>query len=262
MAELIKMCTVRAVDSSLRDEAKLKALEENPLNAGTPDIFEDATEAAIEKFKKWKNGRTLRVKFLDGDPAIQAKVQAVAEEWMEHVNLKFDFGDHEKAEIRISFKQPGSWSYIGTDALLIVGDQPTMNYGWFTADTSDEEYHRVVLHEFGHAIGFIHEHQNPEQGINWNVQAVYDYYMGPPNNWSKSQTDFNLLQKYNQEMLELTVFDPESIMLYPVPKEFTTDGFEVKWQNHKLSALDLELAGRVYPFDDADVTAAVTDKRS
>ena len=30
--------------------------------------------AAVEKLKLWDNGSTLRVTFLDGDPAVQAKV--------------------------------------------------------------------------------------------------------------------------------------------------------------------------------------------
>jgi len=39
--------------------------------------------------------------------------------------------------------------------------EPTMNYGWLKDDTDDVEYRRVVIHEFGHALGAIHEHQNP-----------------------------------------------------------------------------------------------------
>jgi len=37
----------------------------------------------------------------------------------------------------------------------------TMNFGWLTPDTEDSEYQRVVLHEFGHALGLLHEHQHP-----------------------------------------------------------------------------------------------------
>ena len=47
-----------------------------------------------------------------------------------------------------------------------------MNYGWLTPDSDDDELRRVVLHEFGHALGLIHEHQNPEGGIEWNEPAV------------------------------------------------------------------------------------------
>ena len=37
--------------------------------------------AAVERMKLWENGRTLRVKFLDGLPEVQAKVAAIAKEW-------------------------------------------------------------------------------------------------------------------------------------------------------------------------------------
>ena len=254
MSEPMKICTVVALDEALQQEAMLKALEENPLNGGDPDLF-DEYAGAVETLKKWTPGRTLRVRFLDGDPAVQQKVADVAKGWSEVANIFFDFGDDPDAEIRISFKLAGSWSYIGTDALLIPKVMPTMNYGWLTPTTDDEEYHRVVLHEFGHAIGSIHEHQNPEQGINWNEQAVLEYYMGPPNNWDERTTRFNVLDKYDPKLLELTAFDPQSIMLYPVPAAFTTDGFEVKWQNYQLSELDQELAQRIYPFaDEAEPT--------
>jgi len=45
-----------------------------------------------------------------------------------------------------------------------------MNYGWLRDDTQDEEYSRVVLHEFGHALGCIHEHQQPKFGRVWDKQ--------------------------------------------------------------------------------------------
>jgi hypothetical protein len=45
-----------------------------------------------------------------------------------------------------------------------------------------------------------------------------------------------------------TAFDPQSIMLYPVPKELTKGGFEIPWSNSELSALDKEFIGKMYPF--------------
>jgi hypothetical protein len=98
--------------------------------------------------------------------------------------------------------------------------EPTMNFGWLTDDTDDVEYRRVVVHEFGHAIGAVHEHQVPKGGIKWNLKAVYDYFSGPPNNWSKADIDFNVVQKYSVDQLNGTSFDKKSIMLYQFPKEF------------------------------------------
>ena len=50
---------------------------------------------------------------------VQAKVKDVAYTWSELSNIRLKFVDDPSAEIRITFKQPGSWSYIGTDARSI-----------------------------------------------------------------------------------------------------------------------------------------------
>jgi hypothetical protein len=246
----IKMCIDRVLPPEMTDQAQLAAIMENPANLASPEEMNQPPQAraiALLKKKLWKPGRTLHVRFLDGDPKVKAKVAAVAQEWSKYANLHFAFDDAPNAEIRISFRQPGSWSYIGTDCLMIPPSQPTMNYGWLTPTTPDDEYSRVVLHEFGHAIGCIHEHQNPLKGIPWNVPAVLRYYEGPPNNWSEAQVRENLLKKYDATEINGTDFDKYSIMLYPVQKELTLGGFEVPWSNRTLSDQDKAFIAKMYP---------------
>ena len=252
MTQSFRLCTDRVLPAALRQEALLRALEENPANAAAPTapgMAPSDVAGAVDRGKKWKPGRVLKVRFLDGDPVVWRKVEASAQTWSRYANIRFEFGDAADAEIRISFAQSGSWSYIGTDNLLIAPDQATMNFGWLNAETDDEELSRVVLHEFGHALGFIHEHQNPVDGIQWNEEAVLAYYMGAPNFWDEEQVRFNVLEAYSKEQIEFTAFDAESIMLYPVPKEFTLNGFEVLWQNHQLSEVDKRFVASVYPFE-------------
>lgn len=250
-SDAIRTCIDRLLPKEMEDQAQLAAIRENPANLATPEEMNQPPaqrSIALIKKKLWSPGRTLHVLFLDGDPKVQAKVAEVAQQWMQYANIKFVFDNAPTAEIRISFRQPGSWSFIGTDALLIPKNQPTMNYGWLTPSTDDQEYSRVVLHEFGHALGCIHEHQNPIQGIPWNEQAVLQFYEGPPNNWSESQVRENVLKKYDQAEINGTAFDKLSIMLYPVPKELTLGGFEVPWSNTQLSDLDKSFIKTIYPF--------------
>ena len=206
----------------------------------------DRVRMAILTGKKWDAGRVLRVTFLDGLPEVQERVVAFARMWEDHANLSLDFGEHTDADIRISFASTGSWSYLGTDALGIRSDLPTMNYGWLTPEVSDREYERVVIHEFGHAFGAIHEHQHPEAGIPWDREKVYAYYGGPPNNWSREQVDTNLFRRYDASITQFSEFDPLSIMLYSISNDLTIGDWEVGW-NTTLSDTDKAFIADAYP---------------
>jgi len=184
--------------------------------------------AAVERLKLWENGRTLRVRFLDGDPAVQTKVEAIAKEWETEANLSLRFVTSGAAEIRVSFAEKGfSWSTVGTDALTVGRTESTMNYGWLEPNTSTREYQRVVRHEFGHALGMIHEHQNPAAAgvIPWDKPKVYAYYA--QQGWSKDDVDFNIFAVYSEDSTNHTSFDPTSIMEYTIPDSLTVGSYAI-----------------------------------
>lgn len=193
---------------------------------------------------KWKK-RTLSVRFLEGDPAVHARVQQYANEWSGHSGLHFVFGNEADADIRVSFAPGRSESYVGTCRPALGPNDSTMNFGWLTPSTGDAEMARVVLHEFGHAIGLVHEHLSPAAGINWNRQAVYDHYQRHYG-WDRARVDQNLFEKYADSQTNYTAFDPRSIMIYSIPKELTTDGYSVSW-NAQLSDTDKRFIGQIYP---------------
>jgi hypothetical protein len=125
-----------------------------------------------------------------------------------------------------------------------------MNFGWLDLNYNDkEEYQRVVKHEFGHMLGAVHEHQNPaaEGSIPWDRDAVYKYYMGPPNNWTREEVDNNIFEKYSTTRTQYSQFDKDSIMLYSISNKLTIGDYEVPL-NTNISEMDKEFMNTIYPF--------------
>jgi hypothetical protein len=211
---------------------------------------QEGRKAALLNAAAWAPGSVIRVAFLNGDPGLRAKVEQAAKQWTAPglANLTLSFGGNPStAQIRIAFNEgDGSWSYIGTECTSIPHPEPTMNYGWLTPASTDVEIREVVLHEFGHALGLIHEHQNPQHPISWNKVAVTKDLSGPPNNWDPETIQHNIFDKYDEDDVTATPLDKTSIMMYPIPAAWTTDGFSSGF-NTELSTADKALIKQCYP---------------
>lgn len=232
-------------DTELNELMTQTCLTEDPadldyVDAPLPGTVEDRATGLKNKF--WTPGQTLRVRFLNGSATLQTKVMAFAEQWESFASINFVKVSSGTAEIRVAFDNAGHWSYIGKDNLQIPQTQKTMNLQ-LTATTADEEIRRTTLHEFGHALGLGHEHQNPLANFSWNLPAVYAYYaqMG----WSQQKVNEQVLTKLTTAQSQHTNHDPKSIMQYPVPASLTTNGVSVPW-NTQLSAIDKDFIGKMY----------------
>ncbi|KAJ2932990.1 hypothetical protein H1R20_g4094, partial [Candolleomyces eurysporus] len=209
----------------------------------------------------WDNGQVLTCAFVEpaGDAIQQAKVISVAKEWERYANLKLDFQSAARnplsAIIRISFgKGLGSWSTVGKIALHpSVKDQATMNFGWVFNETPEPTANEraVILHEFGHAIGYLHEHQSPRRGdkLKLKEEEAFKYFRDtqtPP--WTKQQVRANFLNVYNQsEVSNYSSVDLTSIMMYFMPPNLNEQGIRIP-RNYELDALDKAFAFLNYPF--------------
>ncbi|WAJ28458.1 GDSL-type esterase/lipase family protein [Antarcticirhabdus aurantiaca] len=226
-----------------------RCLTRDDLSAAGRRVAEGQKAAVLDE-AKWSSGALLRVRFLEGSQPLRQRVRLVAEEWVASgmANLRFEWIDDGDAEIRIAFRQgEGSWSYLGTVSRQITDQaEPTMNYGWLTDASGDEEVRSVVLHEFGHALGLIHEHQNPKGGIVWNEPAVVADLSGPPNNWTMDQIRFNVLDHYDPKRVTGSEIDEDSIMMYPIPESWTVGDFSTGF-NGELSPTDREIIRQAYP---------------
>jgi serralysin len=197
----------------------------------------------------------ITVSFRNGTRDLHQKVMHYASDWSKFSGISFELVPNSEADIRIGFYNgKGSWSLIGRHSFDFSVDANTgntfsgrsgisMNFGWFNSFTPEEELRRTTLHEFGHALGLLHEHMHPHSEISWNRPKVYAYYL-QTQNWSKEQVDRNVFQKYSVDQTN-GQYDALSIMHYPIPKEFTINGYEVG-QNSYLSEGDKKTIGRLY----------------
>ena len=194
----------------------------------------------------------LQFEFLQqgNDINVPEAIQRIVEERVAPlVNLTFIFNgewdnSYRENEIVISFEQTGAWSYVGTDINNDNPDsRPTMNFGWFDVAT--------VIHEFCHALGMIHEHQNPYgTEIDWNLSALYQW-AEDTQGWDQEQTDTQIVDKYNQNDINGSAFDPCSIMLYFYPGTLTNNGVGTN-QNLRMSPVDMEWLAKQYPGGEYD----------
>lgn len=138
----------------------------------------------------------------------EAQIMEWASEWSKYCAVQFHKIDIPiGSDIRVNFNQKGSWSYIGTDATKIPLESFTMNLGFVDKTT--------VLHEFGHALGLIHEHQSPFRGgYEWDKEAVIRALSGPPNYWDRERIENNIFKRYKKRKLRGTKYDTKSIMHY------------------------------------------------
>lgn len=246
------------------NSARLSHLPTDPIPAsGTPNTIAPRYVLVIPN--RWPVGQTLQICFYGGPQPLREKILQVAALWLKYGNLKFDSGGNatrscvtnDRSEIRIGFSEPGYWSYIGTDSLssdLVTKNLASMNLqGFDIAPPAEPRFTGVILHEFGHALGFHHEHQSPAGGCDqeYDWPKLYAYYL-QNYGWNMQMVDVNVRQLLaDRRAYDWSQPDPKSVMLYASDPQFLLRGTASKCyflENDSLSSLDQQGMSHAYPF--------------
>lgn len=216
---------------------------------GNDGIKRDRSEKFITRNGyEWANGSEIKVKFMDGNERVHSFVMSTVKAWTREANLTFSFyypGDSEDGDIRITFTKDGNWSHIGNYARSIADSEPTMSLQNVVGENNDNE-RRIVLHEFGHAISLDHEHWSTFFPGVWNEAVALKYCMDGQG-WDEDKCRRNFFgSDDNRNSSTASLYDKNSIMLYPFPSHLFINNFEAK-TNNSLSAIDKTFVRALYP---------------
>jgi len=201
--------------------------------------------------KYWAPGRTLKIAIARLDDELFDTVKNAINKWAPYVSLSFQFVDlsdddeQYEGDIRVELSplyNTVARSLIGTDALAAPAHEATM---WLGVNTTDPKYESVVIHEFGHALGRLHEHQHPDASIPWDREKAYAA-LEKNHGMSRAAVDAIVFPLPRDNNLTYAPYDRLSVMHYLIPNEITVGDWEQPTNLH-LSAGDIAFARNMYP---------------
>ncbi len=255
----VLVCLPKRLSKTQLIEAAQHAIRINPMNR--PPVERMAAlgkgfvatpqRVAVLTTAYWgTSGVKLTVGFLDNPAtALKKRILSHMNAWNKTANVTFTLTSHkDDADVRISRvggKDGGYWSYVGTQIKTIPKGEATMNLEEFTMQTEDSEFYRVVRHETGHTLGFVHEHMRRQLVKKIDRKKAIAFFLRE-DGWDAQETIDQVLTPIEDATIRGTTADPKSIMCYQLPGEITKDGKPIVG-GLDIDASDYTFAGTIYP---------------
>lgn len=214
------------------------------LNAvGQPPVLTPLHIASLTSAYWGAKPRTLSVSFMESTSnALASKILQCANMWNCSVKFALTSG---QGDVRISRGPGGYWSYLGTGILSIPRGQQTMNLEGFTVNSPDSEFLRVVCHEVGHTLSFVHEHMRKELVALIDPTKAIPYFERTQG-WSEQEIYDQVLTPLDDRTLMETPPDQTSIMCYQIEGSVTYSGQPIIGGT-QITANDAAFAQKLYP---------------
>lgn len=249
-------CTPIYLPDAEQIEAARIAVSVNPTNAPTVrDASLSVARLAGLTSALWDSrGVKLPVFFLEQTPAdLKTEILRHGNCWFDEARCNVQFvltNSQGDSVIRISRGASGYWSHVGSFCLRVPKNAQTMNLERITMQTPERERRRVIGHEFGHAIGWQHEHLRPEIVQRLDPQKVIEWG-ARTQGWSRQTSIDNMLTPLRPNEITASPFvDEDSLMAYHFDGSLTKDGKPIAGGSD-LTANDKAFAAKVYPRPDA-----------
>lgn len=235
---------ILALDTRLAGQAVAAAAERAATRASLRETFDQIRKAGVpaggvfHADLGWGSGAVLRFCFEGGDAALRRHVAGVARQWMLYANVDFDLGLPEAPRdcaeslgerdlLQVALAGTGFWAYLGTAARRAPGPHvslPLRLPPWTAAQNVEAE--RMILHEFGHVLGFAHNLNHPGarcgERVDWAAVEAYERTRGQPG-YTEALRRLLLGSPSGVEVRAGRV-DPDSVMTYALPPEVFRPG--------------------------------------